>query len=69
MLNDQKYIARFDVDDALGLAARQLDQLRHDFSTIESDWQPTSVVLAGMGGSALAAMYVTALWPDLKIPF
>lgn len=69
MLDDQKYIARFDVDDALGVAERQLDQLRHEFTAIEDDWRPANVVLAGMGGSALAAMYVTAMWPDVKVPF
>lgn len=68
MLDDQKYIARFDVDDALGLAVRQLDQLRHSFASIDGNL-PSNVVLSGMGGSALAAMYVGKMWPNIKIPF
>lgn len=69
MLDDLKYIHQKDGYDALGIAGKQAEQLTHDF---QLDWQPTSeiknVVLAGMGGSALAGLLSTT-WPDYNVPF
>jgi glucose/mannose-6-phosphate isomerase len=70
MLDDLKYIHEKDVQDALGIAAKQPQQLLHDFDI--SSWAPTksfaNIVYAGMGGSALAALLST-LWPGYKVPF
>ncbi len=57
MLDDLKIIHKRDKSDALGVAAKQWQQLKHDFSKVPAvnrgDF--ANVVLAGMGGSALAA--------------
>lgn len=69
MLNDQSYIKRFDSDNALGVAAKQFDQLRHTFEPeIDFEGEIKKIVVAGMGGSALAADFVN-VWPTLEIPF
>lgn len=69
MLDDLKYIHERDAQDALGIAAKQWEQYKHDF---EFAWQPEreirSVVVAGMGGSGLAAK-VAGSWPGLSVPF
>lgn len=70
MLDDLKYIHDKDAGDALGIAAKQPEQLKYDFN-IES-WAPTkkfaNVVHSGMGGSALAALLST-VWPGYNVPF
>ncbi len=70
MLDDLKYIHEKDAQDALGIAAKQPEQLLHDFAI--ADWAPTkpfaNIVYAGMGGSALAAL-MSALWPGYRVPF
>jgi len=70
MLDDLKYIHEKDVADALGIAEKQGDQLRHVFSLPEdtSFGAIETIVYAGMGGSALAAQYVKT-WPSLPVPF
>lgn len=69
MLDDLKYIHQKDGSDALGIAGKQHEQLLHAF---QLDWQPSSeiknVVLAGMGGSALAGL-LSMTWPDYQVPF
>ncbi|MDZ7785909.1 MAG: bifunctional phosphoglucose/phosphomannose isomerase [Candidatus Saccharibacteria bacterium] len=69
MLDDLKYIHQKDGSDALGIAGRQARQLAHEFTL---EWQPENeiknVVLAGMGGSALAGLLSTT-WPDYHVPF
>ncbi len=69
MLDDLKYIHERDGQDALGVAQNQWQQLQHDFQV---KWEPTqavsSVVLAGMGGSALAALVIQS-WPRLTVPY
>lgn len=69
MLDDLKFIHEKDQQDALGIAEKQWHQLEHIFPL---DWQPkehiTNVVLAGMGGSALAGLLSTT-WPDYHVPF
>lgn len=70
MLDDLKYIHEKDAQDALGIAAKQPEQLLYDFDL--SSWAPTkpyaNIVYAGMGGSALAAL-LSGLWPGYKVPF
>ena len=70
MLDDLKYIHEKDVADALGIVAKQGDQLTHEFSltgTIAFK-NVYNVVYAGMGGSALAALFFRT-WPTLPEPF
>jgi glucose/mannose-6-phosphate isomerase len=70
MLDDLKYIHEKDTFDALGIAAKQADQLRHDFIPT-GEAKPGSmhnIVYAGMGGSALAAQLLKT-WPALPVPF
>ncbi|HSX29916.1 MAG TPA: bifunctional phosphoglucose/phosphomannose isomerase [Candidatus Saccharimonadales bacterium] len=70
MLDDLKYIHQKDAHDALGIVSKQADQLRlpmqlkgvADFGTV------SSVVYAGMGGSALAGLLLHT-WPGLPVPF
>ena len=59
MLDDLKYIHEKDAQDALGVVAKQWQQLLHPFDVPPLEHLQTKpihdVVLAGMGGSALAA--------------
>jgi glucose/mannose-6-phosphate isomerase len=68
MLDDLKVIHERDAQDALGVAEKQWQQYSHNF---EFSWQPPqeifNVVIAGMGGSALAGK-VFASWPGLDVP-
>jgi glucose/mannose-6-phosphate isomerase len=70
MLDDLKYIHEKDASDALGIAAKQGDQLRSDFKLSGNVELKNiySVVYAGMGGSALAALLFKT-WPGLADPF
>jgi glucose/mannose-6-phosphate isomerase len=70
MLVDLKYIHEKDTADALGIAEKQGDQLRHEFALPDgtSFSAVHNIVYAGMGGSALAAQYVKT-WPALPVPF
>lgn len=69
MLDDLKYIHQKDVHDALGVVEKQLDQLVHEYRVMLRDYQPVeNVVVAGMGGSALAAQFVPT-WPALSVPY
>lgn len=70
MLDDLKYIHEKDIEDTLGIAAKQGDQLRHEFTlsgkvTFKNIY---NVVYGAMGGSALAALLVKT-WPALAEPF
>lgn len=69
MLDDLKFIHERDADDALGVAEKQYKQLQHDF---DFQFKPTAeirnVVLGGMGGSALYAVFLNS-WPGLSVPF
>lgn len=71
MLDDLKYIHDKDAQDALGIAEKQGQQLKHDFGTLELQGLDTNpihnIVIAGMGGSALSAMYLRS-WPGLALP-
>lgn len=69
MLDDLKYIHQRDAQDSLGIAEKQWQQLAYDFTLT---WKPTgpvkNIVLAGMGGSALAGL-LSVTWPDYSVPF
>jgi glucose/mannose-6-phosphate isomerase len=70
MLDDLKYIHEKDVEDALGIAEKQADQLEYDL-TIQGETKFSNVfnvVYAGMGGSALAAEIINT-WPKVGEPF
>lgn len=68
MLDDLKLIHERDAQDALGIAEKQWQQLEHKFNvpTIEHDIE--TIVFAGMGGSALAAL-LSQTWPGYDRPF
>jgi glucose/mannose-6-phosphate isomerase len=69
MLDDLQYIHQRDSQDALGVANKEWRQLQHVFQT---NWQPgnsiSSVILAGMGGSALGAL-IAQSWLRVNKPF
>jgi len=73
MLDDNNVLRQRDPQDALGIAAQQYEQARFsaDIQHGTNDGRAiTRVVVAGMGGSALAALFVKAwLWDELQIPF
>lgn len=71
MLDDVKTIHERDVQDALGIAEHSPEQLLYDFSANLDSLEGKSyknVVLAGMGGSALAGL-ITSVWPGFNVPF
>jgi glucose/mannose-6-phosphate isomerase len=68
MLDDLKYIHEKDAQDALGIAEKQGGQLEHVFDLPELSFKAENIVLAGMGGSALAA-HLSLSWPGYTIPF
>lgn len=70
MLDDLKYIHDKDAQDTLGIAAKQGQQLLHEF---ELQGKPPigsiyNVVYGAMGGSALAALLLST-WPTIQEPF
>jgi len=69
MLDDLKWIHEKDPEDSLGIAHRQCAQLTHDFNLPQTDLGPAlNVVFAGMGGSALPALYPVT-WPGVSRPY
>ncbi|HSX27709.1 MAG TPA: bifunctional phosphoglucose/phosphomannose isomerase [Patescibacteria group bacterium] len=69
MLDDLKYIHDRDAQDALGIAEKQWQQLQQDYQLPNFNYQNIeNVVVAGMGGSGLAAM-VVKVWPGLNVPY
>lgn len=70
MLDDLKYIHQRDGQDALGVAEKQWQQYGHQFEVSWEDdgWKPGSVVVAGMGGSGLAATALGVV-PGLGLPY
>ena len=70
MLDNLDMIAKLDNFNALGVIAGQADQLRHAYTVPKRDWAPVrQVVLAGMGGSALAAQFLANWLGDrLTVP-
>jgi glucose/mannose-6-phosphate isomerase len=73
MLDDNNVIKQRDPEDALGIAASQYEQARFsvEVENPEQDGRKiTRVVVAGMGGSALAALLAkTWLKEELNVPF
>lgn len=75
MLDDLKMIHNRDKDDALGVVGKQWQQMQHDFGVNLKDFSATTegtkdiqnIVVAGMGGSAWPAMYLTS-WPGTTVP-
>lgn len=69
MLDDLKLIHERDADDALGVAENQWKQLSQDY---DFHFQPSAeirnIVLGGMGGSALYAVFLNS-WPGFSVPF
>jgi len=70
MLDDLKIIHNRDKSDALGIAAKQWQQLQHDFSKVPAADRGdfANIVVAGMGGSALAAVLASRAYA-LSKPF
>lgn len=69
MLDDLKMIHTRDADDALGVAEKQWQQLDYKFDVDMSKINDVdNIVLAGMGGSALPAVYIKS-WPGVNKPF
>jgi glucose/mannose-6-phosphate isomerase len=73
MLDDLQVLSNRDASNALGVAAQQWEQANYDaeIKFPEHDGRPiTSIVVAGMGGSALAAI-LTKSWlaDELNVPF
>lgn len=68
MLDDPKYIEQFDRSNTLAVIAGQADQLRqtYEFEVPQVEDLHT-IVLAGMGGSALAAEFVRS-WLSDRLP-
>lgn len=73
MLDDANVIKQRDPEDALGIAAEQWQQVRYDAVLENGDHDAreiTKVIIAGMGGSALAGLLAKALLEEqLVIPF
>ncbi len=73
MLDDQNVLKQRDPEDALGVAATQYEQARFSVEVAhpENDGREiTRIVVAGMGGSALAALLVkTWLRAEMTVPF
>lgn len=71
LLDDQNVLQQRDPQDALGFAAQQPEQLKHNFGIAHTATfkKPIyNVVFAGMGGSSLVAE-LAHTWPALKEPF
>ncbi len=69
MLDDLKLIHERDAQDALGVIEKQWQQLRHNFGVDLSKFSGIdNIVLAGMGGSAWPAVYITT-WATPNVPF
>lgn len=73
MLDDINVLKQRDPSNALGVAAEQWQQVEFDATVVDGDHDNrpiTRVVIAGMGGSALAALVAKAwLHQTLSIPF
>ncbi len=67
-LDDLKYIHQKDSQDALGIAAKQWEQLEHAFDIPPLSFPIENIVCTGMGGSALAAL-LSLSWPGYTLPF
>lgn len=73
MLDDQNVLSQRDPSGALVIASKQFEQTKYLVKLLNQDHDNrpiTNVIVAGMGGSALAALLVKAwLKSELTIPF
>ena len=73
MLDDNNVLRQRDPEDALGVAASQFEQARFSVQVAEPEHdgrEITRVIVAGMGGSALAALLAKAwLKGEITVPF
>ncbi len=69
MLDQADVISRYDQHDILGVIAGQPNQLRQKYSTsgLSKLKTPSTIVVAGMGGSALAAEFIKH-WLSDRLP-
>lgn len=67
ILDDLKYIHAKDSGDAFGFAVKQILQLKERFTCLLSQHSFDNVVVAGMGGSALGALFSQS-WPQCTVP-
>ncbi len=69
MLDHADVISRYDQHDILGVIADQPNQLRQSYSTagLGKFKKPTAIVVAGMGGSAIAAEFIKN-WLGDRLP-
>lgn len=68
MLDDLKMIHDRDADDALGVAEKQWQQLKHQYEVDITRYKNVAnVVVGGMGGSAFPAEFLRA-WPGTLVP-
>jgi len=68
MLDDLKLIHQRDAQDALGVAEKQWQQLKHDFGIkLPAMDNVANIVVGGMGGSAWPALYLKS-WPGTSVP-
>ena len=68
IIDDLKYIHQKDGQDALGIAAKQWQQLELAYELPDMAYDVENVVFTGMGGSALAAL-ISLSWPGYSVPF
>jgi glucose/mannose-6-phosphate isomerase len=68
MLDDLAMIHERDVQDTLGIAEKQYEQLSYEFGVEVPSFKPENIVYAAMGGSALAAL-LSQTWPGYRVPF
>ncbi|MEK7626423.1 MAG: bifunctional phosphoglucose/phosphomannose isomerase [Patescibacteria group bacterium] len=70
MLDDSNFINKTDKSDALGLASLNAEQLKYEYNLtiLGSRSEVDNIVVSGMGGSALGALFIKS-WLDLDIPF
>jgi glucose/mannose-6-phosphate isomerase len=68
MLDDLKLIHERDAQDALGVAEKQWQQLKHDFGVQLPAFEGiANIVVGGMGGSAWPVLYLKS-WPGTTVP-
>lgn len=68
MIDDLKQIHNLDKQDALGVAEKQFKQLEEKYQVNIQKTSADNIVVAGMGGSALAAA-ISVSWPGHNLPF
>lgn len=71
MLDDANYISKKDPDGALAVAAGQWQQTTYEAHVIGEIpiGAPTTIVVSGMGGSALAALLARSVFNEISVPF